>query len=150
MRGAVGLSPLTVFVAILTGTTFMGVTGAILAIPIAAGVQVILSNYFAARQVKRDSQQQPSGWRWMLNRAGGRYDPDGVTVVEEFDGDDQSTQTVSDDIYPIQPNDPEPVPAGPTAPPVTPSTGKRRNWSPFSESSSAPAAKQEPDDTTDA
>src|SRR5690606_24676186 len=38
MKGAVGLTPLTVFVAILAGTQFMGVVGALLAIPIAATI----------------------------------------------------------------------------------------------------------------
>ncbi len=139
MRGAVGLSPLTVFVAILTGTTFMGVTGAILAIPIAAGIQVILSNYFAARQVKRDFQQ-PSGWRWMLNRAGGRYDPSG-TSVEDPGGSDQATQTVSGDLIPEQPSPASPPPgAGSTgASTETQARPKRPHWVPFTESTSDPS-----------
>lgn len=68
MRGAVGLTPLTVFLAILAGTQFMGVVGAVLAIPIAATLQVILTNFLDARRIKRENQNV-SGWRWMLTRA---------------------------------------------------------------------------------
>jgi hypothetical protein len=73
MRGAVGLSPLTVFVAILAGTQFMGVTGAVLAIPIAAAVQVIVTDYFVSRAGRRDGAAG-SGWRWMLSRASRELD----------------------------------------------------------------------------
>ena len=45
MKGAVGLSPLTVFVAILAGTQYMGVLGALLSIPISAAIQVVVSEY---------------------------------------------------------------------------------------------------------
>ncbi len=70
MRGAVGLTPLTVFVAILAGTQLMGVIGAILAIPIAAGLQVILTDYMDQRRSRFAIEPvQGSGWRWMLNRA---------------------------------------------------------------------------------
>jgi hypothetical protein len=125
----------------------MGVTGAVLAIPIAAGVQVVLQNYFAARQVRRDSQQ-PSGWRWMLNRAGGRFDESPVTVVEQFP--DDGTQTESDHLVPgAGPGEPSPAsppngagsregasaPASATPPPRpagdAPATS-RRQWAPFS------------------
>src|SRR5918997_1206989 len=50
MRGAVGLTPLTVFIAILVGTEFAGIPGALLAIPIAAVIQVMLSHYTEARR----------------------------------------------------------------------------------------------------
>ncbi|HET7094080.1 MAG TPA: AI-2E family transporter, partial [Thermomicrobiales bacterium] len=43
MKGAVGLSPLTVFLAVLGGTQLLGFAGAVLAIPVAAAVQVVLS-----------------------------------------------------------------------------------------------------------
>ena len=70
MRGAVGLTPLTVFVAIIAGTQLMGITGAILAIPIAAGLQVILTEYMNQRRSRYQIEPvQGSGWRWMLNRA---------------------------------------------------------------------------------
>lgn len=71
MRGAVGLTPLTVFVAILAGTEFMGLAGALLAIPVAAAVQVLLTDYLderrQANQVRAASAPavQLPGWRWM-------------------------------------------------------------------------------------
>lgn len=68
MRGAVGLTPLTVFLAILAGTQFMGIVGAVLAIPIAATLQVIVTSFLDARRVRSESQNV-SGWRWMLTRA---------------------------------------------------------------------------------
>jgi predicted PurR-regulated permease PerM len=75
MRGAVGLTPLTVFVAILAGTQFMGVVGAVLAIPIAATIQVVLTDFLARRESRDDRMSARSGWRWMLSRSGLR-DPD--------------------------------------------------------------------------
>lgn len=66
MRGAVGLSPLTVFVAILAGTQYLGVLGALLAIPIAAAVQVIVAEYFKGRrEMHRAVETVSPGWRWM-------------------------------------------------------------------------------------
>lgn len=66
MRGAVGLTPLTVFIAILAGTEFAGVPGALLAIPVAAVIQVLLSNYIQARREARlAGQSSLPGWRWM-------------------------------------------------------------------------------------
>lgn len=73
MRGAVGLTPMTVFVAIIAGTQLMGIVGAILAIPIAAGVQVVLTDLMDERRSRMSSSTgQVSGWRWMLNRGMGR------------------------------------------------------------------------------
>ncbi len=101
MRGAVGLSPLTVFVAILAGTQLMGITGAILAIPIAAAIQVILTDYFAGRQGRRESQAQ-LGWRWMLNRASGRDDDEAASAPRPSPDTSQeiggSAQTLSSDV----------------------------------------------------
>lgn len=66
MRGAVGLSPLTVFVALLAGTQYLGVIGALLAIPIAAAVQVIVAEYFKGRrEMHRAVETVAPGWRWM-------------------------------------------------------------------------------------
>lgn len=73
MRGAVGLTPMTVFVAILAGTELMGLPGAVLAIPIAAGVQVVLTDLMDERRARMSTDpSQVSGWRWMLNRGMGR------------------------------------------------------------------------------
>ncbi len=150
MRGAVGLTPLTVFVAILAGTQFMGVTGAILAIPIAAAIQVILSDYFSSRQLKREPQQQ-SGWRWMLNRAGARdeedhspgHEPPPDELAQGYAG---SNQTISPDVTlspkPQMAGSPE-QPAQSVAPgdaerdrPVP--AGRKSGWAPFGQE--APAA----------
>ena len=66
MRGAVGLTPLTVFIAILAGTEFAGIAGALLAIPIAAVIQVMLSHYTEARrEAKLAGMSALPGWRWM-------------------------------------------------------------------------------------
>jgi predicted PurR-regulated permease PerM len=67
MKGAVGLTPLTVFLALLVGTEFMGIVGALLAIPIAAAIQVIVSEYIRAR---REAETMPasSNWRWLGDR----------------------------------------------------------------------------------
>lgn len=144
MRGAVGLSPLTVFVAILSGTQFMGVTGAILAIPIAAAIQVVLTDYFTGRQLKREPQAQ-AGWRWMLNRAGMRDDSgDPADVVQEF-SDDES-QTVSPDVV-LQTSSP-PQEHTPARPSPKPANGSRKSgWAPFgSDHGTGTAIEPDPDD----
>jgi len=46
MQKSVGLSPVVIIVAILVGAKLLGVGGAILAVPIAAGTQVFLNEYF--------------------------------------------------------------------------------------------------------
>lgn len=66
MKGAVGLTPLTIFTAILAGTEFIGVAGALLAIPIAAAVQVIVADYLnARRETHRELARPVPSWRWM-------------------------------------------------------------------------------------
>src|SRR5699024_5193527 len=99
MRGAVGLTPLTVFVAILAGTQLMNVVGAVLAIPIAATIQVILTDYLDQRKLRRTSEATPvSGWRWMLNRGIGReMPPDAPPEPEDVAADEQ---IVGEEIYP--------------------------------------------------
>lgn len=95
MRGAVGLTPLTVFVAILAGTELMGVVGAVLAIPISAALQVILTRWFNQRRAHMDDGgQHVSGWRWMLNR--GR---DAGPAVTDSEDPEFGEQVVSDEIY---------------------------------------------------
>ncbi len=44
MESAVGVTPLTVIVGILIGSTLMGIGGALLAVPVAAAIQVIFNN----------------------------------------------------------------------------------------------------------
>lgn len=71
MRGAVGLTPLTVFVAVLAGTNFFGPAGAVLAIPIAALIQVVLTDYLDTRRLARSAPSETlAGWRWMRGALG--------------------------------------------------------------------------------
>jgi predicted PurR-regulated permease PerM len=66
MRGAVGLTPLTVFIAILAGTEFAGIAGALLAIPISAAIQVVIAHHVASRREARlAGRASLPGWRWM-------------------------------------------------------------------------------------
>ncbi len=100
MKGAVGLTPLTVFVAILAGTQFMGVVGAVLAIPIAATIQVILTDVFERRSVRDERTSARAGWRWMLSR--GMRDVDGDEAIapggEESSGDGTEAGTEGETI----------------------------------------------------
>ena len=79
MRGAVGLTPLTVFVAILAGTQFLGLAGAVLAIPVAAAVQVFLTDFLGARRALRQTATTDPlpGWRWMRGSGGLAMEPSG-------------------------------------------------------------------------
>ena len=84
MRGAVGLTPLTVFVAILAGTAFAGVAGALLAIPVAAVIQVLLTDYTEARrEAKLADRSALPGWRWMRGSVPPAFSP----VVTSAAGD---------------------------------------------------------------
>ena len=55
MRGAVKLSPTAVLLAALTGGTALGLIGALMAIPVAAGVTVLLSAHLQARDAADDN-----------------------------------------------------------------------------------------------
>jgi hypothetical protein len=130
MRNAVGLTPLTVFVAILAGTQLLGVIGAVLAIPVAATVQVIITDYLDRR---RGSQAPPqiSGWRWMLNRANQRDEPPPPTPDQQHEFVSFEHQIESDAHHPI-PHGPF-IPAEPAAPVANPAApaaeaGKPGPW----------------------
>lgn len=69
MKGAVGLSPLTVFVAILAGTQYLNIAGAFLAIPVAAAVQVLIADYLRGRRGTAPEPAIPN-WRWMRGQFG--------------------------------------------------------------------------------
>lgn len=94
MRGAVGLSPMTVFLAILAGTQFLGIMGAVLAIPVAAAVQVLLSDYFKTRREKylAEARSVANSWQWMRGQR--VVTPDGgvspVAGTTAASGDPQS------------------------------------------------------------
>ena len=59
MRNSVGLSPLTVILAVLVGSALLGILGAVLAIPVAAAVQVLVSELLRAREEEDDRSQRP-------------------------------------------------------------------------------------------
>ncbi|CAN5513426.1 AI-2E family transporter [soil metagenome] len=50
MRGTIGLSPLAVFIAVLAGGQFAGPLGALMALPIAATIQVIIVEVLQSRE----------------------------------------------------------------------------------------------------
>ena len=179
MRGAVGLTPLSVFLAILTGTQFMGVIGAVLAIPIAATLQVIITDFLDARR-GRNEARDVSGWRWMLTRAartdgdlgeffGGRVTLAGARQPVPTNPDDRSTDAgaVSQTVVPTgdSPSDPHPVAPAPSvrwSPGRIASAANQRRegkgWAPFR--SAAPtstvtvvpsdASKPDPDPSAEA
>jgi predicted PurR-regulated permease PerM len=73
MKGAVGLSPLTVFLAVLAGAEFMGPLGALLAIPIAAAVQIVIQDALRSRQQRGEFAFAGPGashhpWRSVLSQ----------------------------------------------------------------------------------
>ncbi len=55
MRNAVGLTPLSVVLAVLIGNTLVGPLGAILAIPVAAAVQVLVQDLLHGREERSDT-----------------------------------------------------------------------------------------------
>ncbi|HET8626773.1 MAG TPA: AI-2E family transporter [Thermomicrobiales bacterium] len=68
MRNAVGLSPLTTILAILAGGEFRGVAGALLAVPVAGALQVILADLLREKREREDAERGSVG-AW--ERAGG-------------------------------------------------------------------------------
>ena len=50
MRGSVGLSPLLVVLAVLVGSTILGPAGGVIAIPVAAAIQVLIMNLVRSHQ----------------------------------------------------------------------------------------------------
>lgn len=70
MRNAVGLSPLTTILAILAGGEVRGVVGALLAIPVAGAIQVILGDLLREKREREASDRERAGrsWRQFLGR----------------------------------------------------------------------------------
>jgi predicted PurR-regulated permease PerM len=58
MKNSVGISPLTVIVAILLGATLAGLAGALVAVPLAGSIQVVLSDLKAARQSEMEFEEE--------------------------------------------------------------------------------------------
>ena len=67
MRGAIGLSPLTVFLAVLIGGQYIGPLGALLAIPFAAAIQVIVVDAMRTRQQRFELAALQSSGRTNIN-----------------------------------------------------------------------------------
>jgi predicted PurR-regulated permease PerM len=59
-----GMSPLVVLVAVVAGTEFFGPIGALLAIPLAAAIQVLIADALARRGVTGQAVGAPR-WRWL-------------------------------------------------------------------------------------
>jgi predicted PurR-regulated permease PerM len=67
MRGAVGLSPLTVILAILAGSEFRGIAGALLAVPIAGAISVIIADLLREKREREDVASRRAR-RWFRRR----------------------------------------------------------------------------------
>lgn len=63
MRNAVGMTPLSVILAVFIGGTLLGIIGAVIAIPIAAALQVLIQTLLRAR-AEQDIDQEP--WTGLL------------------------------------------------------------------------------------
>jgi predicted PurR-regulated permease PerM len=59
MSNKVSISPLAVFIAFMVGASLLGVMGAILAIPIAAIIQIVFDEAFVARRERRQDLERP-------------------------------------------------------------------------------------------
>ncbi len=57
MKNSVGISPLTVIISILLGATLAGLAGALVAVPLAGTLQVILADVKAARESERKFEE---------------------------------------------------------------------------------------------
>lgn len=108
MRGTIGLSPLTVFLAVLIGGQFMGPLGALLALPFAAAIQVLIADALRVREARTEFATaevaaMPSAQNWR-------------TILTQFLGD------------PDHPDAPPRGPGGtvgPSGPAVKPDAGER-------------------------
>jgi predicted PurR-regulated permease PerM len=66
-RRTVDLHPLVIISAILIGASLLGVLGALVAIPIAAALQILLRDYWAHRRV-HSTVLDPRAGRWRSSR----------------------------------------------------------------------------------
>lgn len=98
MKGAIGLSPLTVFIAVLAGGQYMGPIGALLALPIAAALQVIIQDALRARQQRYGLDPVMEG--------AGKASPAWRSVVTQFlsdDDDDESRESTGSETRQSEP-----------------------------------------------
>lgn len=111
MRGAIGLSPLTVFLAVLAGGQFMGPLGALLAIPFAAAIQVIIEDALRVRRARtvfasaapEAPPQHSSNWRGVLTQFLGDAEQRHPRVPADPSEPPQSTEPRDDRIDSYQP-----------------------------------------------
>ncbi len=111
MRGAIGLSPLTVFLAVLAGGQFMGPLGALLAIPFAAAIQVIIEDALRVRRARtvfasaapETAPQHSSNWRGVLTQFLGDAEQRHPRVPADPSEPPQSTEPRDDRIDSYQP-----------------------------------------------
>ena len=54
MGRAIGVNPVIILVAVLLGFKIAGMLGMLLAVPMVAGMQVVISDYMAARDQKAE------------------------------------------------------------------------------------------------
>lgn len=105
MRGSVGLSPLLVVLAVLVGATILGPVGGIIAIPVAAAIQVLITNLVRSHRDVLPLERAPAlpvfNWRpsGLPRRLRGVKPGPAVvgTVVEE------ATATAEPSIAPVPP-----------------------------------------------
>ena len=67
-RRTVSLHPLVVIVAMLTGATLLGVVGALLAIPIAGAIQIVIKDWWRIRKGEGGTALGPTPWSPCLTR----------------------------------------------------------------------------------
>jgi predicted PurR-regulated permease PerM len=84
MKGTIGLSPLTVFFAVLAGGQYMGPIGALLALPIAAAIQVIVMDALRVRQERFALEP--------VLQAPIDHSPGWKSIVSQFLSDDDSDE----------------------------------------------------------
>jgi len=60
MKNSVGISPLTVIISILLGATLAGLAGALIAVPIAGAIQVIMADCKAAKESDQALEESTS------------------------------------------------------------------------------------------
>jgi predicted PurR-regulated permease PerM len=107
MKGAIGLSPLTVFLAVLAGGAFMGPLGALLAIPFAAALQVIVSDALRTRRSRLDFEDTGGA----AAAAGATHGPAWRHVLTNFLSDADDNRAAP----PVDPSEPDAGASDPTS-----------------------------------
>ena len=58
---ALHVNPIVTILAVLAGATLLGILGALIAIPTAAAIQIVLADWWATRRTNRDTRLAPGG-----------------------------------------------------------------------------------------